>query len=72
MTVWLPTLRLVIGSRAATPPARVRGAPTSLPSIENCTVPVGVPPAEARAAEKVTAWPKRLGLTVEVTVVVVG
>ena len=47
-------------------------SPTLVPSIQNCTVPVGVPPPEATVAVKVTAWPKRLGLTDEVTVVVVG
>ena len=43
-----------------------------VPSIENCTVPVGVPPAETTVAVTVTAWPKRLGLADEITVVVVG
>src|SRR5207245_3665369 len=44
-----------------------------VPSMANCTVPVGVPPpSEATVAVNVTGWPTREGLTDDRTVVDVG
>ena len=58
----------------AVPPLRLTGLPKAEPSMENCTVPVGVPAPGATAltvAVKLTDWPKTEGLTEEATVVVV-
>ena len=57
----------------ATPPTRVTALPKFVPSIWNCTVPVGVSEPGGLAATlavKLTDWPKAEGLAVEVTAVV--
>ena len=58
----------------AVPPLRLTGLPKAEPSMENCTVPVGVPAPGATAltvAVKLTDWPKTEGLTEAATIVVV-
>ena len=51
----------------ATPPTRVTGLPKFVPSIWNCTVPVGVPTGwlAATVAVKVTGRPEAEGLATE-------
>ena len=41
----------------ALPLTRATGLPKLLPSLWNCTVPVGVPLVEVTLVVKVTAWP---------------
>ena len=63
-----------IAPLVAVPPLKLTGLPKAEPSIENCTVPVGVPAPGATAltvAVKVTDWPKTDGLAEEATLVVV-
>ena len=58
----------------ALPPETVTGDPKLLPSIANCTVPLGVPVPGAVAltvAVNVTDWPNTEGLVEELTDVVV-
>jgi hypothetical protein len=59
-----------------TPPLVLRftGLPTLLPSMANCTVPVGVPPGLAvrTAAVNTTFWPNTDGLEEALTSVVVA
>jgi len=58
----------------APPPDNVTGNPKLLPSIANCTVPVGVPEPGAAAltvAVKVADWPKTDVLADDVTAVLV-
>ena len=72
--VWVATDSVVVALLVALPPTRVTGLPKFVPSIWNCTVPVGVPEPgglAATVAVKVTDWAKTEGLAVEVTVVVV-
>ena len=54
-----------------TPEPEVTGEPKFVPSMTNCTLPVGavVPEAGQTLAVNVTAWPKTEGLAEEVTVV---
>jgi hypothetical protein len=75
--VWLPTVKLAVLKEAViTPPEVVTptGLPVLLPSIWNCTVPVGVPAPGAptlMVAVKVTLWLAIAGLIVEATTVLV-
>ena len=58
----------------ALPPEIVTGDPKLVPSIANCTVPLGVPVPGAvalTAAVNVTDWPNTEGLLEELTDVVV-
>ncbi len=59
----------------AKPPLRLMGPPKGEPSIENCTVPLGVPAPGATAltaAVKITLCPKTEGLDEELTEVMVA
>ena len=55
----------------AEPDASVTGDPNALPSMLNCTVPVGVPEVAETFAVKLTACPYPDGFRLEATVVVV-
>ncbi len=56
--VWAPALMAVVGREVAEPlPFSATGAPKLVPSILNCTVPVGVPDPEVTVAVNVTLWP---------------
>jgi hypothetical protein len=57
--VWSPTGRLLPAALLATPPVKLTGLPKFVPSITNCTVPVGVPlPSLALTlAVKLAPWP---------------
>src|SRR6266498_138064 len=71
--MWLPAERVEVAALVALPPDKVT-VPKLLPSILNCTVPVGVPEPGATGvtvAVKVIDWPKQDGLAEEVTAVVV-
>jgi hypothetical protein len=72
--VWLLAVRLVVAGLVASPPVRVTGLPKFVPSMTNCTVPVGVPLPGAvtlTVAVKLTLWPANEGLTEESTTVLV-
>ena len=65
---------MVVAALVALPLARVTAEPKLVPSILNCTVPVGVPePGDtgATVAVNVTDWSATDGFSDEVTVVVV-
>ena len=69
------TDRLLVATLAAKPLMSGTGLPNLVPSIWNCTVPVGVPILGLLAeivAVKLTDWPKTEGLAVEARVAVVG
>src|SRR5690349_10334132 len=70
--VWPATDRLLVAALVATPLLRLTGFPKFMPSIWNCTVPVGVPApwAAATVAVKLMLWPSTLGLIEETTAVV--
>jgi len=70
--VWLPTASAEV-MKVVTPPLSVP-VPMGLPPSKKVTVPVGVPVLATgdTVAVNVTDWPKTLGLTEEVTLVVVG
>src|SRR6266487_916316 len=71
--MWLPAERVEVPALVALPPDKVT-VPKLLPSILNCTVPVGVPEPGATAvtvAVKVIDWPKQDGFAELVTAVVV-
>jgi hypothetical protein len=70
VTAWFPWVRLAVAPLVAVPLLSVTGAPKLIPSIANCTVPVGVP-APDTIAVNVTLCPKVDGFTDDVTVVVV-
>jgi hypothetical protein len=68
------TDKLLVAVLVATPPVRLTGLPKFVPSMTNCTVPVGVPLAAAvtlTVAVKLTFWPDTDGLTEELTNVLV-
>jgi hypothetical protein len=65
----VPAVRLEVGSRAAVAALRETGLPELVPSITNCTVPVGVTPIPETVAVKVTEDPYAEGLLDEETVV---
>ena len=70
----MPAARLVTTVLVATPLTATAGLPTSVPSILNWTVPVGVPAPGAVAvtvAVNCTPCPKTEGLMSALTVVVV-
>src|SRR5439155_10470780 len=71
---WLVTGRPLMLGLLAAPPLRATGLPKLLPSITNCTVPVGVPLplCGVTVAVKLTLWPNTDGLCVELTTVVVA
>ena len=69
--VWLPAVRALVLS-VATPARRATGRPLATPSIENWTVPVGVPPGPLTVAVKVSASPKVEGLALSVSVMTVA
>jgi hypothetical protein len=71
VTVCVPSASVEVLPDVAEPDASVTGEPNALPSIENCTVPVGVPAPDATLAVKLTAWPYVEGFRLEPTVVVV-
>ena len=77
MTVWLPTLKLLVPKEAVVTPSAVvtlTGPPASLPSIWNWTVPLGVPAPGAvmlMVAVKVSAWPNTAALAEETSTVLV-
>jgi hypothetical protein len=55
---WLPGVSVVIAELVADPFTSETAPPTAPPSTKNCTVPVGVPPADDEtAAVNVTSWP---------------
>jgi hypothetical protein len=56
--------------KVATPPDKLPLPSTVAPSL-NVTDPVGVPPPPVTVAVKVTAWPNVLGLSDEISDVVV-
>jgi hypothetical protein len=63
--VWLATDKLLVEALVATPLLlRLTAAPKFVPSITNCTVPVGVllPEAGVTVAVKLTPWPTTDGL----------
>ena len=66
--VWLPTDKVVVLKLAVVaPPLVVRVPwPTLVAPSENVTTPVGVP-VPVTVAEKMTLWPKDVGLTEETT-----
>ena len=66
--LWLPDVNVEV-VKLALPPASVTGVPRLVAPSLNCTVPVGEAPVTV--AVKVTAWPDRLGLSEEVSDVVV-
>ena len=71
--MWLPAERVAVAALVALPPDKVT-VPKLLPSILNCTVPVGVPEPGATAltvAVKVTDWPEQDGLADDAIAVVV-
>jgi hypothetical protein len=53
------------------PLIKAAGPPNAKPSIENCTLPVGVPPGLVTVAVKVTDCPNADGFKLDMTVVVV-
>jgi hypothetical protein len=60
VTVCVPSASVEMLLEVAEPEANVTGEPKALPSIENCTVPLGVPTPGATAATvavKLTACP---------------
>ncbi len=75
--VWLPADKLVVLRKAVEVPPEVvmpTGLPALLPSIWNCTVPVGAPAPGAPTlivAVNVTLWLAIDGLTAETTTVLV-
>ena len=57
---WDPADSAEVAPLVALPPTRVTAVPKFVPSIWNCTVPVGVPEPgglAATVAVKVTDWP---------------
>jgi hypothetical protein len=52
-----PSVRVETLPEVAEPDASVTGEPKALPSIENCTVPAGVPDSAVTFAVKLIAWP---------------
>jgi hypothetical protein len=59
--VWLLTDRLPVAALTATPPDTFTGLPKFVPSITNCTVPLGVPPPGPvifTLAVKLRLWPE--------------
>ena len=74
MTVCGPTPRPATGGDTAEPPDSGE-VPKSVPSAENCILPVGMPvpgTVAVTVAVKVTAWPNTVGDIAETTVVVVS
>jgi hypothetical protein len=75
--VWLPTAKPPMPNEAVMKPPELvtpTGLPALLPSIWNCTVPLGVPAPGAptlMVAVNVTLWLMIAGLTVDTTAVVV-
>jgi len=72
VTVCDPTVSVLVLPDAATPDTSVTGEPKLLPSIVNCTVPLGVPVPGATAATvavKLTACPYTDGFRLDTTVV---
>ena len=70
-----PTESAVVESLNALPPSRETGDPKFVPSMWNCTLPVGAPaPGDtgATVAVNVTPWPKREGFADEVRTIVVS
>jgi hypothetical protein len=57
VTVCVPCVSVAMLPELAEPDTSVAAEPNALPSILNCTVPVGVPVAVATFAVKLTAWP---------------
>ena len=57
--------------RLASPLTRLTDGATTVPSIENATVPVGVPPAEVTRAVNVTSCPTTEGSGAPLTEVIV-
>jgi hypothetical protein len=73
VTVCVPSASVEMLPEVAEPETNVTGEPNALPSIANCTVPVGVPAPGAAAvtfAVKLTVWPYFEGFRLEATVVV--
>jgi hypothetical protein len=72
VTVCVATVRVEMPPEAAAPEDNATGEPKALPSIMNCTVPVGVPVAgdtAATLAVKLTDWPYTDGFRLEATAV---
>jgi hypothetical protein len=67
VTVCVPAVSVEMLPEVAEPEASVTAEPNGLPSILNCTVPVGLGPVTL--AVKLTAWPYVEGSTLEKTVV---
>jgi hypothetical protein len=70
VTVCVPAVSADVLADVADPEDSVTGEPELLPSIVNCTVPVGEFPVTL--AVKLTAWPYVKGFELEATDVVVG
>jgi hypothetical protein len=76
VTVWLPVVSAAeLKEALVTPPVvlTLTGPPAFVPSIWNCTVPVGVPAPGAvtlMVAVKVTLWPDTEGLAEATTATV--
>jgi hypothetical protein len=70
VTVCVPTLSVVVGCEVAMPPDSVTAEPKFVPSIANCTVPLGDRPVTVPV--KVTDWPYVDGLEPDATVVVLA
>jgi hypothetical protein len=65
VTVWFPDANVEVLPELAVPDESVTGEPKFIPSIANCTVPVGVPvdgETAATLAVKLTDWPYVDGL----------
>jgi hypothetical protein len=69
VTVCVPIVSVEMLPDVAQPETSVTGEPKALPSILNCTVPVGVPVPAVTLAVKLTAWPYVEGSRLEATAV---
>jgi hypothetical protein len=65
----LPTVRLELEIDTVALPFNATGAPAFVPSITNCTVPVGVPALDVTMAVNVTLSPSCDGLPDDITLV---